>query len=105
MSPACIIFSSLDFWENLFEAKKHTELYIDFSEVGIKGIDLGRGDMDIENLDQFQELLKKNNSRISIYTRNRKTVERFCEYNDVPKVDIFDIGNVSAESFCYEEKK
>lgn len=103
--PACVVFSSLDFWENLSEAKKYTESYIDFSEVGTKGIDLGREDVDIENLDGFQELLKKNGSRISIYTRNRKTVERFCEYNDVPKVDIFDIGNISAESFCYEEKK
>jgi hypothetical protein len=81
----------LDFYEKKTNILTELKTYIELSEVGHDGQSLDIEDIDIANLEDLKHLLQEKNSLVTIYTRNRKTIEHFCEYNDCTAPKIFDI--------------
>jgi GH25 family lysozyme M1 (1,4-beta-N-acetylmuramidase) len=48
----------------------------------IKNLDIK--DIYIENLEKFREILKKSfEKKVIIYTRNKKTIKNFLDYNNI----------------------
>ena len=94
---------SLDFYERKAMLVRELGSIIEFSEVGHIGQSLEIDDVDIANLEELKSLLQDTKREIIVYTKNRKTLEHFCEYNDCRTPVIHDIGKIGAESFAYRE--
>ena len=104
-SNVLFFFVALDFYEKKNILRKELGSVIELSEVGHVGQSLGIEDVDIQNLEELKSLLQDKNQQIFVYTKNRKTLEHFCEYNDCKLPEIHETGNIGAESFAYMKGK
>lgn len=84
----------LDFYEKKTNIMRDLEAVVEFSEVGHVGQSLEVEDVDIANLEELKSMLQNTKLNIMVYTKNRKTLEHFCEYNDCNLPTIQDIGNI-----------
>ena len=100
-----VFFSGVDFWEDLECFSEKIPYAIRFSTLNIHGTDLGIEGVDIDTIDTFKETLSDEKLRVTIYTKNRKTVERFCDYNDIMCPEIIDANISGAESFSFPDGK
>ncbi|MDD5213317.1 MAG: CarD family transcriptional regulator [Candidatus Gracilibacteria bacterium] len=83
------ILDNLDFSSNYEDFLKQNKDFIAFDSINspkISQIDMGIKDLFIEDLDQFRTLLQ--NKNVSIYTKNKKAIENFLKYNEIPNVQV-----------------
>lgn len=90
------ILDNLDFSVYKKDIIKNSEWYIHFKNFSdITNSDeknLWIQDIFLENIDDFKKKIEENkNKKISIYTKNKKTIENFLDYNNWENIEIIEI--------------
>ncbi len=102
------ILDSLDFCEYYEENIKTLANICSFDFIvnkQLQGKDLEIESPNIDNIDNLKSLLSTTKNNITIYTKNRKTIDNFIEYNNLKKANIHEIKGSFIKSFYYKSQK
>ncbi len=110
-----IFILNIDFYEFFEEITEKLDLAIVFSDTFIwpppspllskegelKGVvkNLDIKDIYIENLEKFTEILKEKKKKLIIYTKNKKTLKNFLDYNNIVWIEIIETNMNNLKSF------